>query len=150
MLTLPIPTFRSAAFPGVGKPAVVRRRKTPAGEIWSLHRVIADPEATASEVLTAKRLLLRVLANSHELPRLSAPAMNARIDSGADTRVWPDSLRIQRPSGRRSRTAMRSGQASSVETRAPSTRQLIERRSDIPHPLQSRRAEAEPATALAR
>ena len=50
----------------------LRGRATVTGTIWSLHRVIANPDSTVNEVRTAKRLLLRLLEKTKAFPRLES------------------------------------------------------------------------------
>lgn len=49
-----------------------RGRATVTGTIWSLHRVISNPDSPVDDVRTAKRLLLRMLEKTKAFPRLEA------------------------------------------------------------------------------
>ena len=83
---------------GIG---AVNRRKTPAGVIWSLHRVITNPESPTIEVVAAKQRLLRIL---HEpLSSIGAPVLESKpVQSRRATKV-----RASSPGRARSRTGTR-------------------------------------------
>lgn len=64
-----------------------RGRATVTGTIWSLHRVIANPDSSVDDVRTAKRLLLRLLEKTKAFPRLETLEMEMRDDERQSRRT---------------------------------------------------------------
>lgn len=60
-----------------------RGQATVTGTIWSLHRVIANPESSTEDVTVAKRLLLRLLEKTKAFPQLDS--LKAKMKGGVRT-----------------------------------------------------------------
>jgi hypothetical protein len=58
-----------------------RGRATVTGTIWSLHRVIANPDSSVDDVRTAKRLLLRLLETKKGFPHLEVRKAEIREET---------------------------------------------------------------------